>query len=126
MGLGIPIAFGQSTLSTTETSNLIDPTYSLIGPGKIRIFAKASDANTRASFFVNGQKILNRAQINGYGTAGTLDTSANLIAEFNTPGGIPEFKLVATTGTPTVDYNVTFEGASFIQALLSKVGGVFR
>lgn len=125
MGLGIPIALGQATLSTTESSNLVDPTYLYIGPGKVRIFAKGSDATTRINFFINGQKIcrLLRPQ---YGTAGTLDTSANPVAEFNTAGGVVEFTAIATAATPTLDYAVYHEGLPFISAVLNKVGNLLR
>jgi len=123
MAFGIPIAIGQVTTSTADSSNLIDPTYVLVGPGKIRIYAKGSDANTRLSFFVNGQKIINQRSPPSYGTAGTLDTSANLLAEFNTLGGVCEFTAKSTTGTPTVDYNVTHEGTPFIAALGRKLLG---
>jgi len=126
MLLGQPIAMSTVTLSTTETANLIDSSFSLLGPGTIRVYLKGSAATVQASLFVNGYKYLNRHLCPYIGTQGTLDTSANMVAEFNTPGGIPEFKLIATSATPTADYIVTFEGAPFISTILGKIGGLFK
>jgi len=108
---GTVIAAGAATaLSTTETANLVNNTYDYIGVGEIKLYAKASTAAVLCNLFVNGVQVLRRTPIMFTGTAGTLDTSANLITQVKTLGGRCEFTLVATTGTPTCDFLLTFEG----------------
>lgn len=110
MGQGLPIASGQAVAtSTTESANQVQATYDYIGPGKLRLFAKGSDANVRVNLFINGTQVCRRMPV-FTGTAGTMDTSANLVADIPTLGGRVEFTVVATTGTPTIDYLLTFEG----------------
>jgi len=111
MPQGTPIAMDTAlALSTTETANLIQNTYDYIGVGKLHIYAKGSAATVLMNVFVNGQQIVRRMKVPFTGTAGTLDTSANLVASVNTLGGRVELTFVATTGTPTVDYLICFEG----------------
>lgn len=121
---GIPIASGAATsLSTTETANQVQNTYDYIGPGKLRLYAKASAATVLVNLFVNGQQLCRRLPVTFTGTAGTIDTSANLIADVPTMGGRVELTFVATTGTPTVDYILTHEGIPIIGRALSRVLG---
>lgn len=124
MAMGLPIASGTAvSLSTTESANQIQATYDNVLPGKLKLFAKGSDATVRVNFFVNGQQICRRMQLSSSGTAGTLDTSANLVAEVNTLGGRVELTFVATTGTPTVDFLVTHEGIPLVGNVLSRLMG---
>lgn len=124
MGMGLPIASGTAvSLSTTESSNQVQATYDYIGPGKLRLFAKGSDATVRVNLFVNGQQVCRRQQLASSGTAGTLDTSANLVAEIPTMGGRVELTFVATTGTPTVDYLLTHEGVPIVGNILRAIRG---
>lgn len=124
MGQGIPIASGQATaLSTTESANQVQATYDYVGPGKIRLFAKGSDANVRVNLFINGQQVCRRMAI-FTGTAGTLDTSANLVADVGTlTGGRVELTFVATTGTPTVDFLLTHEGVPILSPIMRALRG---
>lgn len=122
MGQGLPIASGQAfALSTTESANQVQATYDNITAGKLRLFAKGSDANVRVNLFINGQQICRRMAV-FTGTAGTMDTSANLVADVPTLGGRVELTFVATTGTPTVDFLLTHEGV-IGGAALSKLFG---
>lgn len=124
MGLGLPIASGTAfSLSTTESANKVEATYDYVGPGKIKLFAKGSDATVRVNFFVNGQQICRRQQLSSSGTAGTLDTSANLVAEVPTMGGRIELTFVATTGTPTVCFLLTHEGVPIVGNILRAIRG---
>jgi len=124
MGQGIPIASGAATaLSTTETANLVQNTYDYVGAGKLKIYAKASAATVLCNLFINGTQVCRRLPVTFTGTAGTIDTSANLISEVNTLGGRVELTFVATTGTPTIDYLVTFEGIPVVGSAISKLLG---
>lgn len=124
MPQGTVIAAGAATaLSTTETANLVQSTYDYVGAGQLKLYAKASAASVLANLFVNGVQILRRTPIMFTGTAGTIDTSANLITSVPTMGGRVELTFVATTGTPTVDYLLTFEGIPVIGKAISKLFG---
>lgn len=124
MPQGTVIAAGAATaLSTTETSNLVQNTYDYVGVGQLKLFAKASAATVLCSLFVNGVQILRRFPVIFTGTAGTIDTSANLVTSVPTAGGRVELTFVATTGTPTVDYLMTFEGVPVLSKALSRLMG---
>lgn len=120
---GLPLASKTAfALSTTESANQVQATYDNIGPGKLYLYAKGSDSTVRVNFFVNGQQVCRSMQLPSSGTAGTLDTSANLIAAIGTIGGRIELTFVATTGTPTVDFILSHDG----NTLLSAIAGLFR
>lgn len=124
MGLGIPIASKTAfALSTTESANQVQATYDYVGPGKLRLFAKGSDATPRVNLFINGQQVCRNMQLFSSGTAGTLDTSANLVAEIPTMGGRVELTFVATTGTPTVDFVLTHEGVPILGNVMRAIRG---
>lgn len=124
MPQGTVIAAGAATtLSTTETSNLVQNTYDYVGAGQLKLYAKASAATVLCNLFVNGVQILRRTPIMFTGTAGTIDTSANLITSVPTIGGRVELTFVATTGTPTVDYLLTFEGIPVVGKAISRLMG---
>jgi len=123
MGQGLPIMSVQAlATSTTESANQVQATYDYVGAGRLRLFAKGSDANVRVNLFVNGQQVCRRMAI-FTGTAGTLDTSANLVADIPTMGGRVECTFVATTGTPTVDALLTIESVPVVGKAISKLFG---
>lgn len=123
MAQGIPISMGTTTLSTTETANQVQQTYDYVGAGKLNFYAKAGTAAVvLCNLFINGQQILRRLTVPFSGTQGTLSTSDNLVTSVNTLGGRVELTFVATTGTPTVDWLMTFEGGAFGNALASLLG----
>jgi len=127
MPQGIVIAGDTAlALSTTPTSNLIQNTYDYLGMGQLKLYAKASAATVFCDFFVQGVQILRRQKIVFTGTAGTMDTSANLITSVPTAGGRAELVFVASTGTPTIDYLVTFEGMPIVGKALGAIGRMFR
>lgn len=120
---GIPIASGAATaLSTTETANQVQNTYDYVGVGKLNFYAKASAGTVLANLFIDGKQICRRLPITFTGTAGTIDTSANLITSVGTLGGRCELTFVATTGTPTVDFLLTFEGVPLGQSISRLIG----
>ena len=124
MPQGTVIAAGAATtLSTTETSNLVQNTYDYVGAGQLKLYAKASAATVLCNLFVNGVQVLRRYPVIFTGTAGTIDTSANLITSVPTAGGRVELTFVATTGTPTVDYQLNFEGIPIVSKALSRLMG---
>jgi len=120
---GIPIASAAAlALSTTETANQVQNTYDYISAGKLHLYAKASAATVLCNLFINGTQVCRRLPITFTGTAGTIDTSANLVTSVNTLGGRVELTFVATTGTPTIDYLLTFEGIPLGRAISALAG----
>ncbi len=107
---GQPIAQGQQGLTTTETANLVDDLYEYIDAGSLHFYGGGSDNTVRVDLFVHGMQILRRAALAFTVAAGALDTSAHLIASVPTMGGKVELIGVATTGTPTLTYLLSFEG----------------
>lgn len=124
MAQGLPIASKAAlALSTTESANQVQATYDYVGPGKLRLYAKASAATVICNLFVNGQQVCRNLPITFTGTAGTIDTSANLVTEINTFGGRVELTFTATTATPTVDFLLTHEGVPIISPLVRALRG---
>jgi len=124
MPQGTVIAAGAAlALSTTETANLVQNTYDYIGAGQLKLYAKGSAGTVLANLFINGVQVLRRTPVLFSGTAGTIDTSANLITSVPTLGGRVELTFVATTGTPTIDYLLTFEGVPVVGKAISKLFG---
>lgn len=120
---GIVIAGNTAfATSTTESANQVQNVYDYIGAGTLHLYAKASAATVKVNFFVNGSQILRQLLIPFTGTAGTMSTSDNLLTSVNTMGGRVELTFVATTGTPTVDYLLTFVAAPG-GAILSRLMG---
>lgn len=111
MPQGTPIASGNTVaLSTADSANQVQNTYDYIGAGKLHLYARGSVATVLANLFINGTQVCRRLPVPFFGTTGGLDTSAHLVASVNTLGGRVELTFTATTGTPTVDYMLCFEG----------------
>jgi hypothetical protein len=124
MPQGTVIAAGAATaLSTTESANQVQNTYDYVGAGQVKLYARASAATVLCNLFINGVQILRRTPIMFTGTAGAMDTSAHLITSVPTAGGRVELTFVATTGTPTVDYLLTFEGIPIVGKAISRLLG---
>lgn len=123
MPQGTPIAAGAAlALSTTISANQVQNTYDYVGPGKIKLYAKASAATVTCDCFVSGKQLVKRFPVVFTGTAGTMDTSANLIFDIGTMGGRVELTFVASTGTPTVDFLLTHEGIPFGAGISRLIG----
>jgi len=116
---------GETALatSTTESANKVQNTYDYIGAGTLHFYAKSSAASVYTNLFINGVQVLRKLAIPFTGTAGTLSTSDNLITSVGTLGGRVELTFQASTGTPTVDYLLTFEalaGSNFLSRLVGR------
>lgn len=124
MPQGTVIAAGAAfATSTTESANQVQNTYDYIGAGQLKLYAKASAATVLCNLFINGVQVLRRYPVIFTGTAGTIDTSANLVTSVPTIGGRVELTFVATTGTPTVDYQLCFEGVPVVGKAISRLLG---
>lgn len=123
MAQGIPIAAGGTiSLSTAESANQVDATYDNIAPGMLYLYARGSVATVLATLMVNGNQICRALPVVFFGTTGGLDTSAHLVAAGRTFGGRIILTFRATTGTPTVDYQLNYEPLAG-SALFSRAMG---
>jgi len=126
MPQGLVLAAGAATAtSTTPTANLVQNTYDYIGAGQIKLYARASAATISCDLFIQGVQVLRRFPVLFTGTAGGLDTSAHLVTSVPTYGGRVELTFVASTGTPTIDYLLTFEGTPIIGKALGAAARMF-
>lgn len=109
--------------STTESANQVQNTYDYVGPGELKLYAKASAATVLCNLFVAGTQVIRNQLIPFTGTAGTMDTSANLVTAVPTLGGRVELTFRATTATPTVDFLLTHSGLGAIGRGISRLLG---
>jgi len=124
---GIPIASGGTiALATTDTANLVDPTYDYINAGILHLYARGSvgapTTAALANLFVSGIQICRRLPIPFFGTTGGLSTSDHLVCSARTLGGRVVLTFAAASATPTVDFLLTFEGMPFGGALSRLFG----
>lgn len=99
-----------SVVANTKTSNQISGTYENLGRGKVTLVAKASAAGINATLLVGGVPIINDQVIAGFGTTGTIDVSANVVASQQVNGGRVELYFRNTTGSNlTTDFMLYFE-----------------
>jgi len=123
MAQGLTIATAATfATSTTESANQVKATYDYIGPGNLKLYMLPSNAAVRVNLFVNGVQILRNEQVGWFGTTGAMDTSANLVTSVNTLGGRVELTFVATTGTPTVDFQLQHDGIPFGRTISRLLG----
>jgi len=124
MPQGTVIATGATqALTTASTANLVTSTYDYIGAGQLKLYARGSVATVLCDLFVQGVQILRRAPVVFFGATGGLDTSSHLVTSVPTLGGRVELYFAASTGTPTVDYLLTYEGVPVVGRVLSKLFG---
>ena len=124
MAQGIPIASGITfATAVTPSANQVQNTYDYVGAGKLKLYCLASNAAVTVDLFVNGIQIARRLAISFFGSTGGMDTSANLVTDVNTLGGRVELVFTATTGTPTVDFLLTFEGIPLVGTAISRLLG---
>lgn len=107
---GTPIASGVLTTSTSDSANQVQALYDYVTAGKLYLYARGSAATVLANLFVGGQPICKNLPVVFFGTSGALDTSAHLVAAAGTLGGRVELTFRATAATPTVDYQLNFDG----------------
>lgn len=125
MAQGLVIAAGNTlALTTADSADQIIATYQyLLTPGSLKLYARGSNAAVLVNLFVNGTQICRRQPVPFFGTTGGLDTSAHLVTAVNTNGGRVELNFTASTGTPTVDFMLTFEGFTIARRALNLLSG---
>lgn len=123
MPQAIPIAAGATVaLTTAESSNQVQGTYDYVNAGTLNLYARGTAATVLATLMVAGSQILRNVVVPWFGTTGSLDTSAHYVGGGATLGGRVELTFRATTGTPTVDYLLTYSGIPFAN-VISRLAG---
>jgi len=120
---GSPIASGVLTLSTADSANQVQSLYDYVTAGKLYLYARGSANTCLANLFVGGQPICKNLPVVFFGTTGGLDTSAHLVAAAGTLGGRVELTFRATAATPTIDFQLNFDGypaGGILSAILGR------
>lgn len=124
---GIPIATTQalSVAANATSANQVQNLYDyLFSSGTLNLFCKSSAVGMQVNLFVQGNTIAKSLAIPFTGTAGTIDTSANLVASGGTLGGRVELTFTNTTaGALTVDSLLTFRGIPIAGGILRRLAG---
>lgn len=108
----IPIAtgIGVSTAANTTAAVTVSKSYEFLGKGRVMLAARGSATGMQVNLFIGGVQICKNAPLYKAGTAGTLDITADVLADQRINGGRVEFELVNSTGGAlTTDYYLGFE-----------------
>jgi uncharacterized protein GlcG (DUF336 family) len=98
-----------STAANTVSAEQVSGTYEFVGKGFLRLYAKGSATGMNVSLKIAGMPIVDDQAIVGTGTAGTISTNDNMMAEAAVNGGRVSLLLRNTTaGTLTTDYLLVF------------------
>jgi len=123
MPIGTPIAaLATLALTTADSTNQVQGTYDYVDAGKMYLYARGSDATVLATLMVGGRQILRALRVPFFGTTGALDTSAHYVGGGGTLGGRVELTFRATTGTPTVDFLLSYDAVPFAGAISRAFG----
>jgi hypothetical protein len=110
--MAIVVASGSavSTAANTKSSDQVSGQYQHVGKGKFTLVALASATGLNIDCKVGGISLISDSVIPYTGTAGTIDSSAHVIANQMLNGGRVELFLRNTTGGAiTCDYILYFE-----------------
>lgn len=120
---GSATSVSANSVSTDQVSG----TYQYAGPGTWTLFAKASATGMFVTFIVGGQTIIQDKAIAFTGTAGTIDISANMIAQqLSFSNGKAELYFRNSTGGAlTADYFLFWDplGPDFLRGITRRVLG---
>lgn len=110
--MAVVVASGSavSTAANTKSADQVSGQYQYSQQGKYTLVALGSATGMRTSCKINGVAIVDDQPIPFTGTAGTIDTSAHVIASQVMKGGRVELFLRNTTGGAlTTDYLLLYE-----------------
>ncbi len=110
MAVVIASAGTFSVAANTKSADQVDGQYQNIGPGKVSLFAFSSADGLNTTLNVGGISVCDDKEIPFFGTTGSMDVSAHVIASQQTVGGRVElFYRNTTAGALTVDYLLLYE-----------------
>ena len=110
MAIVVSSASATSTAANTKSADQVSGQYQHVGKGKFTLVALGSATGMNVELRVGGVNLISDQAIPFSGTAGTIDTSAHIMASQTTNGGRVELFLRNTTGGAlTTDYILMFE-----------------
>jgi len=110
--MAIVVASGTavSTAANTKSGDQVSGQYQHVGRGKFTLIALGSATGMNLTCSVGGINLVNDNAVPYTGTAGTIDTSAHVMASQVLQGGRVELFLRNTTGGAlTTDFILWFE-----------------
>jgi len=111
-----------SLTTGTTSADQVSGTYQFVPKGMIKFYALGSATGLTFSLLNNGMSLANAQAIPFFGTTGALATSDHYIGGGGTLGGRVELTFRATTGTPTVDYLLSYDAVPFAGAISRAFG----
>lgn len=110
MALVVGSKSALSVAANAKSADQVTGQYEFVGKGKFTLIALGSATGLNVSCSVGGVNLVNDQAIPFTGTAGTIDTSAHVIASQVLGGGrIELFFRNTTVGALTVDFILMFE-----------------
>jgi|TARA_Y100000310_G_C20676941_1_gene813640 hypothetical protein len=110
--MAIVISSGSATSlgANTKSSDRVSGQYQHVGKGRFTLVALASATGMNVTCSVGGVNLVNDEVVPFTGTAGTIDTSAHVVASQILNGGRIELFFRNTTGgAVTTDHILLFE-----------------
>ena len=110
MAIVVATASALSTAANTKSADQVSGQYQHVGRGRFTLVALASVTGLNIECRVGGISLIADEVIPYTGTAGTIDTSAHIVANQVLNGGRVELFVRNTTGGAiTVDFILMFE-----------------
>jgi len=108
--MAVVISMGRATMvASTKTADQVTGQYQFVKPGTITLASKISAIGVNVTCRVGGLSLVDDQAIPYVGTAGTLSTVDNIIANQRMGGGRVElFFRETAAGTPTVEWILTY------------------
>jgi len=110
--MAIVISTGSATslAANTKSADRVSGQYQHVGPGRFTLVCLASATGMNVQCSVGGINLVNDEVIPFTGSAGTIDTSAHVMASQVLNGGRVElFFRNSTGGSVTTDHQLLFE-----------------
>ena len=110
--MAIVVSSGSATslAANTKSADRVSGQYQHVGRGKFTLVALASATGLNVDCKIGGVALVDDSVIPFTGTAGTIDTSAHIVASQVLNGGRVELFFRNTTGGPiTSDHILLFE-----------------
>jgi len=109
MAYPIASAMAESVGANAKSLNLVTGRNQFIPKGTLTLIAKGSATGMLSSLSVAGVSVIDDLAITFFGTTGTLDSQANVVAQQDVAGGVVEFFLRnGTAGALTTDFTLLF------------------
>jgi len=110
MAVTVVAATSESVGANTKTLDRVSGQYENVGKGKVSLVTLPSATGMNVTLSIGGVTIINDQPIPWFGTTGSMDLSAHVMASQLIAGGKIEMFFRNTTGAAlTVDYQLMFD-----------------